>query len=127
MAEQASRVLENEEELNVMEGRKPDYKDKVQSSDGGKAKEQRARRENCFVSLGSGKSTREVPEMHQSCTGDAPYMHQSCTRYGPRMQRSCARNSPECGRCTTCQLHITMAAIVNLQNQLFRGSRSHGL
>ena len=116
MAERASRVLANEEEQNVMEGRQADYKDKVQPSNRGAAKEHRTKRDNCLRSLECGRSTRDEPDMHQRCASNAP-----------EMQRSCARDTPECGRCTTCQLHITMAAIVSLQNQLFRGSRSHGL
>ena len=112
----SKRVLENEEELNVREGSKAGFKDNVQQIDGGAAKEQRARNTNCSRLPERRNSTRDVPDMHHSCTRDAP-----------EMQRRCSRDAPECGSCTTCQMHVTMAAIVSLQNQLFRGSRSHGL
>ena len=106
MPERASRVLANEEELNVMERGKADFKEKtVQPIDGVAGKEQRARRTNCLRLPECRRSTRDASDMHQSFT----------------------RGLPECGRCTTCKMHLTMAAIVSLQNQLFRGSRSHGI
>jgi len=105
MSKRGSRVLANEEELNVREGSKADFKDNVQHIDGGEAKEQRARSTNCS----------RLPERRRS------------TRDAPEMPRRCSRDAPECGICTTCQMHLTMAAIVSLQNQLFRGPRSHGL
>jgi len=53
----------------------------------------------------------------------------SACRQGSASRQGCrgCASRPVCQRCTTCRLHLTMAAIVSLQNQLYsRGSRTQG-
>merc|ERR1712076_132411 len=113
-SEEAGRVWESREEENFMEN-----KGKMQPADRGAGEEQRTG--------GKAEMSRDEQEMNHSCARDATTdgrkgisdeKHQRCTRDTSEYK--------SCGRCTTCKMHLTMAAIVHLQNQIFRGSRAHG-
>merc|ERR1711953_386214 len=115
-SEESGRGWESKEEENFMEN-----KEKVQPANRGAGEEQRTE--------GKADLSRDEQEMNHSCARDATTDGRKSISEAPEKHQRCTRDTAEyerCGRCTTCKMHLTMAAIVHLQNQLFRGSRAHG-
>merc|ERR1712110_510551 len=113
-------VCRHRKEESEEAGRVWESKEKVQPAKRGAGEEQRTG--------GKAGLSRDEQEMNHSCARDATTDGRKSISDEKEKHQRCTRDTAECescGRCTTCKMHLTMAAIVHLQNQLFRGSRAH--